>query len=173
MIGRGSRRCAARLLCAAASAAIVSDAAFAQAVSPAAPQPPPDAAELDPNAPLAPLPELGIPWPDLKPGETAPPAAITTTVKGKKQTEAVGAATGNIRYTIEVNGLAAMGNAEELLQQFRAQSALEAERKEPANAAQIGRRANADADLLTQLLKREHRASTPQLRGLATRAGIA
>ncbi|SNR97326.1 Helix-turn-helix domain-containing protein [Streptosporangium subroseum] len=28
-------------------------------------------------------------------------------------------------------------------------------------------------DLLTQLLKREHRASTPQLRGLATRAGIA
>ncbi|MFF0308604.1 helix-turn-helix domain-containing protein [Streptosporangium sp. NPDC004379] len=28
-------------------------------------------------------------------------------------------------------------------------------------------------ELLTQLLKREHRASTPQLRGLATRAGIA
>ncbi len=118
-----------------------------------APQPPPDAAELDPNAPLAPLPELGIPWPDLKPSETAPPTSVTTTVKGKKQTEAVAAATGNIRYTIQVNGLAAMGNAEELLQQFRAQSALEAERKDPANAAQIGRRANADADLLTQLLR--------------------
>src|SRR5438477_6160265 len=36
---------------------------------------------------------------------------------------------------------------------FRNQSALEAERKNPANAAQIGRRAGTDADLLTQLLR--------------------
>src|SRR6185312_15775459 len=36
---------------------------------------------------------------------------------------------------------------------FRQQSTLEAERKKPANAAQIGRRANADADLLTELLR--------------------
>jgi translocation and assembly module TamA len=39
------------------------------------------------------------------------------------------------------------------MRNFRQQSALEAERKHPANAAQIGRRASADADLLTQLLR--------------------
>src|SRR5207302_9550620 len=41
----------------------------------------------------------------------------------------------------------------EMLRSFRQQSALEAVRKDPANAAQIGRRAEADADLLTQLLR--------------------
>ena len=154
MVGRGSRLCAAWLLCAAAFV-VAPVPAFSQSTPPAtsAAQPPPDAAELDPNAPLAPLPELGVPWPDLKPSETAPPASVTTTVKGKKQTEAVGAATGNIRYTIQVDGLGPLGNAEDLLRQFRAQSALEAERKDPANAAQIGRRANADADLLAQILR--------------------
>ena len=153
MVGRGSRLYAARLLCAAASASIASAPAFSQSVPPPAPQSPPDAAQLDPNAPLAPLPELGIPWPELKPSETAPPASVTTTVKGKKHTEAVASDAGTIRYTIEVDGLAPLGNAEDLLRQFRAQSALEAERKDAANAAQIGRRANADADLLEQILR--------------------
>jgi translocation and assembly module TamA len=155
MSGRGSRAQAARLLCAAAAAAWSPAAALAQPTPPPAPapQPPPDAAELDPNAPLAPLPDLGVAWPDLKPSETAPPAAVTTTVRGKKQTQAVAADTGNIRYTVEVAGLGPLGNAEDLLRQFRAQSSLEAERKDPANAAQIGRRAGADADLLTQLLR--------------------
>ena len=155
MSGRGSRLGAARLLCAAAAAALASFPACAQtAPQPLpTPQPPPDAAELDPNAPLAPLPELGVPWPDLKPTETAPPPAVTTTVKGKKQTQAVAEATGSIRYTVQVEGLAPTGIAEDLLHQFRAQSALEAERKKTANAAQIGRRAGADADLLTELLR--------------------
>ena len=154
MSGRGSRLYAARLLCAAAAVALPHAPAFSQAapLPVPAPQPPPDAAELDPNAPLAPLPDLGVPWPDLKPSETAPPPAVTTTVKGKSQKQAVAEAAGNIRYTVDVEGLAAIGNAEDLLHQFRAQSALEAERKDPANAAQIGRRAGADADLLTQLL---------------------
>jgi len=155
MSGRGSRLYAARLLCAAAAVALPPPA-FAQSAPqpPAVPQaPPPDAAELDPNAPLAPLPELGIPWPDLKPSETAPPVAVTTTVKGKKQTQAVAESTGNIRYTVEVDGLGPIGDSEDLLKQFRTQSALEAERKNPTNAAQIGRRAGADADLLTQLLR--------------------
>ena len=40
-----------------------------------------------------------------------------------------------------------------LLADFRKQSALEEERKDPANAAQIGRRAGADAELLAQLLR--------------------
>jgi translocation and assembly module TamA len=62
-------------------------------------------------------------------------------------------AAGNIRYTVQVEGLVSIGNAEDLLHTFRQQSALEAERKKPANAAQIGRRASADADLLTELLR--------------------
>ena len=45
------------------------------------------------------------------------------------------------------------GNAEDLLNTFRQQSALEADRKKPANAAQIGRRSRADADLLAELLR--------------------
>lgn len=155
MSGRGSRLYAARLLCAVAVIALPHVPAFSQAAPPTVPppEPLPNGAELDPNAPLAPLPDLGVPWPDLKPSESAPPAAVTTTVKGKKQTQAVAETGGNIRYTVDVEGLTAIGNAEDLLHQFRAQSALEAERKDSANAAQIGRRASADAELLTQLLR--------------------
>src|SRR5690349_5073469 len=58
-----------------------------------------------------------------------------------------------MRYTVQVEGLGALGGSEELLRAFRQQSALEAERKDRANAAQIGRRASADADLLEQLLR--------------------
>ena len=61
--------------------------------------------------------------------------------------------TGELRYTVAVEGLDAVGNAEDLLTAFRKQSALEADRKDPANAAQIGRRSRADADLLAELLR--------------------
>ena len=50
-------------------------------------------------------------------------------------------------------GSAISGASADLLRDFRRQSALEAQHKAPANAAQIGRRANADANLLTQLLR--------------------
>ena len=117
---------------------------------PPTPAPPPDAAELDPNAPLDPMPGLGIAWPELDARETAPPPAAAPT---KRKGHAVGVTVGDIRYTVQVEGLGSVGDSEELLRAFRQQSALEAERKDPANAAQIGRRANADADLLTQLLR--------------------
>ena len=96
------------------------------------------------------MPDLGIAWPELDAKETTPPPVTpTTTRKGR----AVASAAGDIRYTVQVDGLGPVGDSEELLRTFRQQSALEAERKDPANAAQIGRRANADADLLTQLLR--------------------
>ena len=117
---------------------------------PPTPAPPPDAAELDPNAPLDPMPGLGIAWPELDARETAPPPAAAPT---KRKGHAVAVTVGDIRYTVQVEGLGSVGDSEELLRAFRQQSALEAERKDPANAAQIGRRANADADLLTQLLR--------------------
>jgi translocation and assembly module TamA len=139
---------------------------LAQTASPPPPQPvpqprpTPDAAELDPSAPLAPLPDLGVAWPELNAKEATPPAAAPSTptssprAVAKSQTSAPPTdAAGNIRYTVAVEGIASVGNAEDLLAQFRKQSALETERKSPSNAAQIGRRASADADLLTQLLR--------------------
>jgi translocation and assembly module TamA len=143
-----------RLLCAAAAASLDPSPLLAQSV-PQVPPPAgeqPDAAELDPNAPLAPLPDLGVAWPELNPKDAAapPPPVITTQSKSRR---VVAAGAGDIRYSLEVEGLGSLGNFEQLMHDFRQQSALEAERKHPANAAQIGRRANADADLLTQLLR--------------------
>jgi translocation and assembly module TamA len=152
MSGRGSVLGTARLLCAAGSAALFAAPTFAQPVPPqTVPPQPADAAEVDPNAPLAPMPDLGVEWPDLNgtDGAVAPPPSTTPNSADAKVSEA----SGNIHYTVEVEGLAATGDAEDLLEAFRHQSTLEAERKDPANAAQIGRRASADADLLTELLR--------------------
>lgn len=153
MSGRGSSVRAARLLCAAAASAFAAPALAQTTPQPPAPQPPPDAAELDPNAPLDPLADLGVVWPDLKASDTALPAPATTTAKGMRQAQRPSDGTGDIRYTVQIEGLGPIGNAEAVLREFRRQSALEAERKDPANAAQIGRRAGADADLLAQLLR--------------------
>src|SRR5881394_485030 len=156
MSGRGSRVGAARLLCAAAAAAFALPAQAQTAAPPAPTSPVQDPAELDPSAPLDPLPDLGVAWPELNAKETAaPPPAANPAVgtKKKEATTAVADAAGNIRYIVAVEGLASVGAAEELLHSFRQQSALEAERNKPANAAQIGRRASADADLLAELLR--------------------
>jgi translocation and assembly module TamA len=144
---------AARLLCAAGSAAMLAVPAAGQN----GPQPPPtDPAELDPNAPLAPMPDLGVDWPDLDARDSAAPSAPV--VQGVSPAPAPAPTTvaetgGNIHYTVEVEGLGAAADSMGLLDAFRHQSTLEAERKDPANAAQIGRRASADADLLTELLR--------------------
>jgi translocation and assembly module TamA len=148
MQGRGSGRLAARLLCAAASASLASAAALAQNVPPQASDP----AELDPNAPLAPLPDVGVEWPDLNAPEAAPNApSIPKAAPSPALANAKG--TGDLRYTVVVEGLGAIANSADLLTAFKRQSALEADRKDPANAAQIGRRSRADADLLAQLLR--------------------
>ena len=108
--------------------------------------------ELDPSAPLAPLPDIGVDWPDLNAREQLPsteqapvPQPATTALADENGGDFA------IGWTIE--GLAGIGNVEELLKAFRQQSALDADRKNPANAAQIGRRSSADADLLAQLLR--------------------
>ena len=153
MSGRGSSVGAAQLLCAVAAIGLAPAGAGAQ-TSQTPPAPPPDRAELDPSAPLDPLSDLGVAWPDLKADDTPPPPAsqpAAETKKARKDDLAEGA--GDIRYTIQVEGLTRFGTAEALLLDFRKQSELEAERKHPANAAQIGRRASSDADLLEELLR--------------------
>ena len=160
MSGRGSGGNAARLLCAAGCIALSAAPAWGQAAAPQQPPPASTEPELDPNAPLAPLPDLGVDWPDLNAKEALPAVAPSTTnplsatppAQQQASSETTDAS-GTLRYAVDVEGLAALGKAEELLKAFHQQSTLLAERKNPANAAQIERRAGADADLLTQLLR--------------------
>ena len=107
MTGRGSAVGAARLLCAAAAARVGACSASAQA-SARQPPPPPDPAELDPNAPLAPMPDLGVAWPDLNASETTPTADCAAPLRAgqKPPSETPPTATGDIRYTSRSKALA-------------------------------------------------------------------
>jgi hypothetical protein len=58
---------------------------------------------------------------------------------------------GERKYSIVIE-VRPLGSAEDLLKAFRLQSALEADHKKPATAAQF-RRSRADADLLEELLR--------------------
>ncbi|HEY6916578.1 MAG TPA: BamA/TamA family outer membrane protein [Allosphingosinicella sp.] len=105
-----------------------------------------DAAQtpLDPSAPLEPLPDLGVDWPDIEglEGEANP----------EGQTAATGDAAAERSYTVTINGLDGL-DAAAIRQQFAQLSVLEANRGDPANAAQIDRRAEEDAALLAELLR--------------------
>lgn len=129
------------LLCAAASTAFAAFPAHAQQAQTG------DPADLDPSAPLDPMPDIGVDWPDLSKqpadeGEAAQPgqpAAITDTSE--------------IRYTIAIEGLEAIGNSEAIVDEFQKQSALYEGRKDQTNAAQIQRRSESDSDLLAEILR--------------------
>jgi translocation and assembly module TamA len=154
MSGRGSAIEAARLLCAVAVAAVMAAPATGQtAPSPAPALPSGDPAELDPNAPLAPMPDLGVDWPQLDAKDVAPAPQTQVPAGQEAASKPAVEASGTLRYTVEVEGLSPVGNGEDMVAAFRKQSTLEAERKHSANAAQIGRRASADADLLAELLR--------------------
>ena len=142
-------RSAARLLCAAATLGYAHGPALAQAAQPQVP----DAAELDPSAPLDPMPDLGVEWPDLNardqsvpPPPDAPPGPPTETADADEGVS-------ERRYVVAVEGLGPTGISEELLDAFHKQSVLEDNRGDPANAAQIDRRSRADAELLAELLR--------------------
>jgi translocation and assembly module TamA len=123
-----------------------------------APQPI-DPAELDPSAPLDPMPDLGVEWPDLnQPEPAAPPevegvapeAAAEATEKAAEQVEDASATR---RYRWTITGLEGLPVAGEVLKGFNERSVLQADKKKNANAAQIDRRARADAELLAELLR--------------------
>ncbi len=99
------------------------------------------------------MPDLGVDWPNLDAKEAEPATQPAAPEAPKAAPDLTTEASGTIRYTWLVEGLSSVGGGQDLLAAFRKQSTLEAERKKPANAAQIGRRASADADLLTQLLR--------------------
>lgn len=114
---------------------------------------PPPAGELDPSAPLDPMPDLGVDWPDMDapdpvleplPGEEASAQPET----GISIDDSVAAR----RYSVRIEGLGDAGS-EEFLDSFDQKSALKADDGDPANAAQIDRRARSDAELLAELLQ--------------------
>ena len=143
------RRAAASL--AAIALILTSAAASAQSDAPAAvpapaplpPVPPAPDQPLDPSAPLDPWPDLNVDWPDMEAPDTEIPDAPDAEV-----TESAATRT----YTYRIDGLGEIDSAA-LLAQFRGLSALEEYRGDPANAAQIDRRARAEADLLAELMR--------------------
>ena len=145
MTGRGSLGRAARLLCAAASFPLATTPAFAQAPAPTPSQNPSGPGELDPSAPLAPMPDLGVDWPDLNAKDEAVPS--------REPAKPIDEGNSQLRYTWTIEGITGLSNPEAILTAFRKQSALEADRKDPANSAQISRRARSDSDLLAELLR--------------------
>ena len=100
-----------------------------------------DGAAPDPNSPLAELPDIGVAWPDLDaaPADPAAPAA---------------AQAGERRYNYRITGIDDVGGAT-FRERFDELSTLRANEGQPANAAQIDRRAREDIELLQDLLRNE------------------
>jgi len=121
--------------------AVTANDAHAQVVAPGAGAP--DETQLDPNAPLARLPDLGVDWPDLAkaPAEPVDPAASPELI-------------GESRYSYAVTGIDAVASPL-LKQRFDELSTLKQHANAPANAAQLDRRASEDVELLTGLLRGE------------------
>ncbi|HEY0130339.1 MAG TPA: BamA/TamA family outer membrane protein [Allosphingosinicella sp.] len=111
-------------------------------------QPPPgdplDQPPLDPSAPLDPLPDLGVDWPDMEQGADDRIADAPDT--------GIADAAAERGYTVRIEGLDADTEAA-LREPFDSLSTLAKNVKDPANAAQIDRRAREDADLLAELLR--------------------
>jgi translocation and assembly module TamA len=122
-------------------------------------QVPPDPAELDPSAPLDPMPDLGVEWPDMSAPEPAPPpeaegvAPETAAEATEEAASQVEDASATQRYRWSLSGLDGLEAASTIRAEFDARSTLEADKKKSANAAQIDRRARADAELLAELLR--------------------
>jgi translocation and assembly module TamA len=90
------------------------------------------------------MPDIGVDWPDLQ--QEAPQAIATTPDSGLAETRS------ERSYTVVITGLDPQTETA-VRTQFDQLSTLQATRKDPANAAQIDRRAREDADLLAELLR--------------------
>ncbi|MEO8142537.1 MAG: BamA/TamA family outer membrane protein, partial [Sphingomicrobium sp.] len=150
----GLKRGGARLLAVAACGLALAATGHAQ-------QSAPDPAELDPDAPLDAMPDLGVEWPDMNVPDPAPlpdpePLPGTTPDVAESEPEAASVSIDDSvaarRYAVRLEGLGTAGD-EALLKAFKAQSALDEGDKKPANAATIDRRARADGELLVSLLQ--------------------
>ena len=110
-----------------ASLWLASCAGLALGAAPIHAQVPPqpiDPAELDPSAPLDPMPDLGVPWPDLNQPEppappevegVAPEAAAEATEEAAERVEDASATR---RYSWTISGLEGLPDAAEILKGF-------------------------------------------------------
>ena len=117
----------------------------------------PEPSELDPDAPMDAMPDLGVDWPDMNAPDPVPlaePDAAAELAESDVPNASVSIddSVAARRYAVRLDGLGAAGD-EALLEAFRQQSALEEGNKKAANAAQIDRRARADSELLISLLQ--------------------
>jgi translocation and assembly module TamA len=100
---------------------------------------------LDPESPMAPLPELGVEWPDLNKVDPMSPtieAAPATVEMADDQ-----------RYAVVITGIEQLPPT--VTTRFDELSVLRAGAGKTANVAQIDRRARDDADLLNTILRAE------------------
>jgi translocation and assembly module TamA len=146
MVLRGRARLVARLSCAAAASLALASPVFAQQQS--------DPAPLDPNAPLDPMPDLGVDWPDMDEKEPlATPPAQSVIETPAEANLGMADSSAEQHYSVVLTGLEAAGDPTALVAAFEKQSVLKGDRKQRANAAQIDRRSRADAELLAELLR--------------------
>ncbi len=99
---------------------------------------------LDPSAPLDPWNDLEVEWPDLE-------ADSGAEISDQPDSVVADAAVSRT-YSWRIEGLSEAENPA-LIAQFRELSSLEEYQGDAANAAQVDRRARADADLLAELLR--------------------
>lgn len=96
---------------------------------------------LDPESPMAEMPDIGVDWPDL-PAEEA----------GEQASGVDSADEQGRRYTVTLAGVPPTSE-NQITERFDALSALKTGDSKPANVAQIDRRARDDAALLAELLR--------------------
>lgn len=145
----------AQLLAVAACGLVLGAPAVAQQAAP-------DPTELDPDAPMDAMPDLGVDWPDMNAPDPAPlpdpeplPDAAPVEAADAEPDPAGVSIDDSVaarRYAVRLEGLGTAGD-EALLNAFAEQSALDKEDRKPANAATIDRRARADSELLVSLLQ--------------------
>ena len=101
---------------------------------------------LDPSAPLEAWPDIGVEWPDLEQDQAVPIPDAPVEATADPASERT--------YAYAIRGLDETDPVTlAMLTQFRQLSTLEEYQGDPANAAQVDRRARADADLLAELLR--------------------
>jgi translocation and assembly module TamA len=135
-------------------------AAIAFGAAPLTAQTPPgDSTELDPSAPLEPMPDLGVDWPDMNQAEPAPPPEVEAVTPEaaeevtEETAEKVEDASATRAYRWTITGLEGVAEIAEVRRGFDERSVLQGDRNKTANAAQIDRRARADAELLAEMLR--------------------
>lgn len=102
---------------------------------------------LDPSDPLAPLPDLGLAWPDLD-------DRSDELIDGQPAPETAATGPAERRYSVRLDGIDEV-KSDLLRSRFDELSVLKKNDGDAANGAQIDRRAREDAELLVQLLRAE------------------